>query len=222
MLIAVTAAGGVFARPEHRCEVVALLLALHNWPMASGLAVVAVWYANRVGGAQSSAEAVFLQAVALELRAGATVRSALDSASLRTPGLPLDGATRLARAGAPMADVAGFLAAALPRYGAMTAAAIDTAGMTGGRVASVFDALAQIAVEDLELARERRAVTAQARISALIVGGLPVLFLGFGVVSGRLGALLETGIGVWIVGVGLTLVVVGCGSVAFMLRRALA
>jgi tight adherence protein B len=165
---------------------------------------------------------VYLQAIASELRAGGNLRAALESAADRTPGLDLAGPVRLARVGAPMADIAEALETRLPRYGVIVGSAIHTAGLTGGRVAAVFDSLAQIASEDGDLARERRAATAQARISAWIVGGIPIVFLAWGFSSGRLGPLLRSGVGVGIISVGLSLVAAGSGTVMYMLRRSLA
>ncbi len=65
----------------------------------------------------------------------------------------------------------------MPRLGRLAASAVRTAGITGGRVADVFDGLALLATEEVDLIRERRAATAQSRFSAWIVGGIPVVYL---------------------------------------------
>jgi len=222
MVVTGVVACGLFASRGSALEVALLGLALWK-PLAAGVVAVAavaigIKHQRRAG----SEEAVYLQAVALELRAGASLRAAIESAAHRTPGLDLEGPVRLARVGAPMADIAGALGARLPRYGVIAGSAIHTAGLTGGRVAGIFDSLAQIASEDRDLARERRAATAQARISAWIVGGIPIVFLAFGFASGRLGSVLRSGVGVGIITVGLALVAAGSGTVVYMLRRSLA
>lgn len=220
MLVTAVAAAGIGARFDRLPEVGAVVLALLVPEPAAAMVAAGAVLSLRRRASEPSEEAVYLQAVALELRAGATVRSALESAALRSRRLPLARVTRLAAAGAPMSEIASSLSAVLPQHGPMAAAAVRTAGLTGGRVASVFDTLAQIAAEDRELDRERRVATAQARISAWIVGGLPIALLGFGIVSGRLGSLLDTGVGAAVVGIGLAFIAAGTIVVARMLRTA--
>jgi len=221
MVLTGVLACGLFAQRESVVE--AALLGICLWqPLAGGLLVVAAVGARLKHQTKAgSEEAAYLQAVALELRAGASLRAAIESGAHRAPALELGRPVRLARAGAPMPEVAAALMESLPRHGLIAGSAIHTAGLTGGRIAEIFDSLAQIASEDRELARERRAATAQARISAWIVGGLPVAFLVFGYLSGRLGPLLESGIGIGVVVVGLVLVLAGSLTVAVMLRRSL-
>ncbi|MDH3261151.1 MAG: type II secretion system F family protein [Acidimicrobiia bacterium] len=166
-------------------------------------------------------EAVFLQAVAGELRAGSSLRHALNSASGRAGGLRLERAVRLAAAGQPLERVAEALGRALPSLGALTASAVRTAGVTGGKAADVFDGLALLATEEVGLARERRAATAQTRFSAWIVGGIPVAYLSYAGLSGKLAVLQTAGsVGVVLVTVGSLLLVGGIGAMWGLLRRA--
>ena len=67
--------------------------------------------------------------------------------------------------------------AALPVNGRLAAAAFRLAAVTGGRVAALFHTLAARAAEVGRLNRERRALTAQARASAWVVGGVPLALL---------------------------------------------
>lgn len=216
------AIAGMFAERDRLGEATLLGLALVRPYVAFGLVLAVAAIGTRIRLAGAAEEAAFLQGVALELRAGSSLRAALESASQRTRERRLLAPIRLARAGAPMGDIAEGLRSAMPRYGRVAGAAIHTAGLTGGRVADVFEGLAQIAADDRELARERRAAAAQARVSAWIVGGLPIGFLGFGLATGRLGSLLQTGVGIGIVSVGLALLLAGSVAVAVMLRRSLA
>jgi len=61
--------------------------------------------------------------------------------------------------------------------GRLAAAAFRLASSTGGKVAGLFHSLAARAADVGRLERERRALTAQARASAWVVGSLPVAVL---------------------------------------------
>jgi tight adherence protein B len=199
-------------------------LGLAVWQPVWALGAVAVWAAltfrpSRFRG--DELEAAFLQAVAGELRAGSSLRHALSAAANRTSGLSLDRAVRLAAAGQPLGDVAKELGSALPRLGVLAASAVRTAAVTGGRVAEVFDGLALLAAEEVGLVRELRAATAQARLSAWIVGGIPVAYLLYAGVTGRLAVLGAAGpIGIVLLTVGPGLLVGGIAVMWAMLRRA--
>ena len=193
------------------------------WQPALALAAVLAWLGLTGAHRRSDpdAEAAYLQAVAGEMRAGASLRHALGSASDRAFGLGLDRALRLAAAGQPLEGVAGALERTMPRLGMLTASAVRTAGITGGRAADVFDALALLATEEVGLARERRAATAQARFSAWIVGGIPVAYLLYAAVSGKLSALGSAGsVGQVLLAAGSVLLIAGVLVMWEILRRA--
>lgn len=166
-------------------------------------------------------EARFLAAVAAELRAGAVLRRALTEAARRAPSLDLAHACRLANAGAPMPRIARELRRALGVNGRRVAAAVELSAITGARAADAFLTLAQRAAHVTVLVRERRALTAQARLSALVVGGAPLIF-GIGLLaSGRGAVLVGAGpAGIVTLAVGLTLELSGLVVVAVMVRRA--
>jgi Flp pilus assembly protein TadB len=84
----------------------------------------------------------------------------------------------------------------------------------------VFADLAVRAVEAGDLIRERRALTAQARLSAALVGGAPIAVVALLVVSGRASALLDSTGGRTIGAIGLALLVAGGLVVWAMVRRA--
>jgi Flp pilus assembly protein TadB len=193
-------------------------LGLAVWQPVWLLAAVIAWAAAgwRKDQSNDNDEAAYLQAVAGELRAGASLRHAICAAQADPATLPLRRAVRLARAGHPLDQVADELARALPRLGGLTASSVRTVGVTGGRAADVFDGLALVATEELDLVRERRAATAQVRFSALIVGGIPVVYLAYAALTDRLAGLASTGsIGVVVLGLGVLFL--GGGVVAIWL-----
>jgi len=165
-------------------------------------------------------EADFLQGLAAELGAGAALRAAMVAAAARAPALDLARACRLAGAGLPAGEVGEALESALPVNGRLTAAAFRLASATGGRAAGLFHSLAGRAAEVGRLERERRALTAQARASAWVVGGLPIALLVMLMAIGRAGALLSDPAGPVILAVGLGLEVAGVGIVWLMVRGA--
>ena len=193
------------------------------WQPVLALAAVLAWIGLTGTRSRSrpDAEAAYLQAVAGEMRAGASLRHALTSASDRAFGLGLDRALRLAAAGQPLENVAGALAETLPRLGTLTASAVRTAGVTGGKAADVFEALALLATEEAGLERERRTATAQARFSAWIVGGIPVAYLLYAAVGGKLSVLESIGsAGQVLLAAGSFLLIAGVGVMWGILRRA--
>jgi len=213
------AAGLVMGVPLPALAAMSLSVWQPLWAMGTVLVGVGLTaHRNRLG---PDAEAAYLQGVAGELRAGSSLRYALSAASSRSFGLRLDRAVRLAAAGQPLRLVADALEGTMPRLGALTASAVRTAGATGGRAADVFDALALLAAEEVALVRERRAATAQARFSAWIVGGIPVVYLLYAALAGKLAVLQSTGsVGRALLVVGSLLLVAGVGLMWGMLRTA--
>jgi len=214
------AAGLVIGAPAAALAALGLAVWQPVWALGAVLAWIGVTL-KRTGSGPEDAEAAYLQAVAGELRAGSSLRHAVSSASVRATGLRLDRVARLAAAGQPLEGVADALEGAMPGLGALAASAVRTAGVTGGRAADVFDALALLATEELGLVRERRAATAQARFSAWIVGGIPVVYLLYAGLSGKLAGLPSAGpVGKVILAAGSLLLAGGIGLMWGMLRKA--
>lgn len=130
------------------------------------------------------AEAAFLRGVAAELAGGASLRAALAGAP--SGGLETGPAVRAAAAGVSADRVARLLADALPVNGRVVAATWVLAAESGGPAAALFQSLARRATDEGDLIRERRSLTAQARASAWVVAGLPVVLLAGSLASGRL------------------------------------
>jgi tight adherence protein B len=166
-------------------------------------------------------EATYFRALSAELRAGASLRHAIGEALHRVPTLSLGNATRYAEAGVPMSEIADIVEDRFPENGRLAAAAFRLSGWSGARVADTFESLADRAAASAELVRERRAATAQARLSALVVGIAPIVFAALLFATGRGSALVAHGtVGFLVLGCGLALELVGLVVVATIMRRA--
>jgi tight adherence protein B len=224
MLLAVLLAGAIVAGSHPVVIAVGASAALHPGGFLAAAAVWAVVHRRRSAAAvraQPGDEVAFLHALASELRSGSSLRSAVDAAAAGAPRLPLQQAARLATAGLPASQVAGAVAAALPVNGRLVGAALALTAATGARAADVFEALALRAAEAGELERERRAGTAQARLSALVVGLAPFGFAIVMLVGGRGSVLIEAGpVGIIVLAVGFGLQLAGLGIVWWMLQGA--
>lgn len=162
---------------------------------------------QRVGVARQEE---LLAAIAAELRAGSSLRHALATAA--DGHAELSRAGYLAQAGAPMSRVVDAIGSD-PRL----RAAIVVAAESGGRAALVFSRLADRVAAETEEARQRRVLTAQARLSAAVVAALPLVWLIVGGV-GRIRTLVAAGAGA-IAGVGLLLESIGLALVWRLARR---
>ena len=142
---------------------------------------VGLYVGRHRGARRRSAELpVALELVAGELRTGGTVAGAI--ATLGRAGGPL--AAELARIdrrcalGAPLAGALEAWAGERSDSGVSSAAgALAVAASTGGRAADALDGLASSLRDRSEIAAEGRALSAQARLSAVVVGSLPVGYL---------------------------------------------
>lgn len=169
-----------------------------------------------------SEEAHVLLGVAGELRAGQGVRAAVAAAGQRSARLDFHAVRRLVTSGASLERISQALAAAMPVHGALAAAALRVADRTGGRVAEVFESAAALALEEDELRQERRAATAQARTSAVVVVGIPVLAILYRILSGGLAAGLSASpVSAFLTISGVTLLALGVAVMLVLIRRAM-
>jgi len=121
-------------------------------------------------------EVRFFATIAADLRAGSSIRSALADAAAGQDDPALVVVGRKAVTGEPLDEVGASLAE-LPINGPRAAAAVRVVALAGGRAADVFSRLADRAAEEAHLRRERRVLSAQSRLSAVVIGGLPVVVL---------------------------------------------
>lgn len=122
-------------------------------------------------------EVQLVHSIGSGLRAGASLRSALASAVTAVPSLAR--VPGLALSGAPLSQISPLFRA-LPSNGRRLAAALEVLAVTGGRSLAVLARLETRAAESAALARERRALTAQTRLSAMVVVAIPLLWIVFG------------------------------------------
>jgi Flp pilus assembly protein TadB len=166
-----------------------------------------------------SDEARYHAAAAAELRSGASLRLALAEASMRVPELALYDVARRIRTGVPVGAIAPEMARRMSTTGSLVGPALVVAGEAGGSAAHVFDRLAVRAADEGAAHRERHIATAQARLSAWVVGGLPLVAVAFAASTGRIAALLRVGtVGAVVLAVGLGLLAAGLAAVVFVVR----
>ena len=126
-----------------------------------------------------------LEAVARSLRSGASLRQAVEEAG-RATGSGRVLASELSRAAAEAAQGASLvaalegIAARRPLPGVrLGVAALCLGAETGGAQARAVDGVAATVRERLAVAAELRALSSQARISALVIGVAPIGFGAF-------------------------------------------
>jgi tight adherence protein B len=153
---------------------------------------------------------VALEQIAAELRGGGTVAAAIERLAAGRDAVALDARRVYVRTqlGLPLADaLAGWPAEHdVPGVRAAAGALSVAAGM-GGRAADAIDGLASSLRHRLDAIAEARSLSAQARLSAVVVGAAPLGYLAFSAMVDPRGvtALFDTGVGrvCLVVGLGL-------------------
>lgn len=148
--------------------------------VSSQLAIVALVVAVSIGLAQKwrgrtkedVSEGGLLRLLGGRVSAGASIRSAIADRTIE--GIP-SRARRLAQLGQPMADVGGAMVAVLPANGRAFRAICAFSEYTGAAVSAALEILADQAGEVAQLARERRVSLAQVKLSAVVVGIVPMV-----------------------------------------------
>lgn len=131
----------------------------------------AIWKSRRQEGSRAAS---FCEATASELRAGSSLRRALEY-SARSVGL--SAAAALARGGAAMAEVAAAIGRELPEIGAPLTATLARAQRSGARVADLFDEIGSLAIAQAEIAAEVNMSTAPVRATVAVLALAPAAFL---------------------------------------------
>jgi tight adherence protein B len=151
-----------------------------------------------------------LEHVAAELRGGGTVAAAVDrlAAGEGAVGIDLRRVQVRTQLGLPLADALAGWPVDHDAPGVRAAAgALAVATTMGGRAADAIDGLASSLRHRLDAVAEARSLSAQARLSAVVVGAAPLGYLAFAAMvdPGAVTALVDTGVGrvCLVVGLGL-------------------
>jgi tight adherence protein B len=151
-----------------------------------------------------------LEQIAAALRGGASITEALGA--LADGRGPLAGDLRRLRARATLGSGLGEALAVWPDERAIpsvraVAGALAVAATVGGPAAGALDGLAESLRQRQGAAAEARALSAQARLSAIVVGAAPAAYLAFSALvdSDSMRVLLATGAGRTCLVIGLAL-----------------
>jgi tight adherence protein B len=151
-----------------------------------------------------------LEQVAAELRGGGTVAAAVDRLAAGDGAVAADLRRVHVRTqlGLPLADALAGWPVDHDAPGVRAAAgALAVATTMGGRAAHAIDGLASSLRHRLDAVAEARSLSAQARLSAVVVGAAPLGYLVFAAMvdPGAVTALVDTGVGrvCLVVGLGL-------------------
>ena len=174
MLVIVLAAGAILLGVPGVIVVGTVVLSLLPVPLAlAGAAAGAVGLAlhKRAGFDRESDEGELLRQFSGRVSAGATIRSTIADPTIKD--VP-DHARRLATLGRPMADVGDALTSVFPVNGAAFRAICSFSEHTGAAISAALGVLADRADEATELARQRKVSLAQVKLSAIVVGIVPM------------------------------------------------
>lgn len=210
VIVAAAAAVALLSGVEAR-RVVALATALATPLLVVALAALSCVASRRSGPPRT---ALFCDGVAAELRAGASLRGALNGA-LRSAGRP--GISR----GAVSADeVAAEIASEFEDVGEDLAMTVESAARAGGASADLFDEISSVALAESEISHEVRIASAPARATAVVFLVAPFVYVAAKARSEPLAELLASPAQRLMTVVGAGLFLVGLGLAVSTLRRA--
>jgi tight adherence protein B len=153
--------------------------------VAVGVPVVVLGLHERRARMIAAAVPDTIERVASELRSGGTVATAIGAVGSSDGPLAADMArvdTRV-RLGAPLAQALAAWSKERDVPGVdATAGALAMCSAVGGRSADALDGLATSLRDRLGVAAEARALSSQARMSALVVGGAPIAYIAWSAV----------------------------------------
>lgn len=175
---------------------------------ASLLVAYAVWRGRRT---EESRAASFCEAAGSELRAGSSLRRALE-VSARSVGSRVG--AQLAASGASLTDVADAIAEDLPEIGPELSVILGPAQRSGARVADLFDEIGSVAIARDEIIAEVRMSTSPVRATVMVLGMAPPAYLAM-----RGGIPVYEGMGAVLALAGAALFFLGLGAASWMLGR---
>ncbi|HEU4320429.1 MAG TPA: hypothetical protein VFS66_10150 [Acidimicrobiia bacterium] len=190
-------------------RIVVLAWAVYLPVVAGCLVLLMIW---RLRPDDTTRSAVFCEAVASELRAGSSVRSAVIAAADATGvrGLsPFE----------PMESIAARVAETFAEVGDELRLTISMSARSGADSASLFHEIGTLALAQAEIRREVRTATAPARATALVLVGAPVGYVAWQITGGGIGGIVGSSAQRIAAMAGLGVFLLGVGATAFLLWR---
>jgi tight adherence protein B len=155
---------------------------------ATGSIAIVLSLRGRRGRLVAAAVPPTIERVASELRAGGTIPTAIHAIARSDAVLASDFGRVDARVmlGASVDEALRAWARERDAGGVdVTAGALSMCAAFGGRSADALEGVASSLRDRLAIAAEARALSAQARMSALVVGGTPLLYLAWSALADR-------------------------------------
>jgi hypothetical protein len=177
--------------------------------------VALAWWQARPGLSMRAVR--FCEAVSAELRAGASLRQAVERSAVAVDAGEV---ARLAREGAPMAVVARAASAEFDDVGQELAALVARAGDIGVPPAALFDEIGGLALAQVEVTQEVSMASASARATGVVLVGAAVVGVGWALSSSGLEPLLRHPAQRASAIIGVLLVASGLALSILILRRA--
>ncbi len=191
----------------------ALLAAMLAAPVPALLMVGAHWWRSRPD--HSMRAPWFCDAVAGEIRAGSTVRLALETAARSVD------ATRIAdlcSADASMGEIAAAARVEFPEIGAELGVLVARAQWLGVTPAALFDELGNLGLAQVEVVHEVATATAPAKAASVVLLAVPVVALAIVIGRGDVDSYLAQPAQRAAALIGLSITLAGLASALLMLR----
>jgi Flp pilus assembly protein TadB len=170
---------------------------------------------NRPG--TSTRSAVFCESVARELRSGASLRVAIGEAA---GSVGAGDVSKALESGALLIDVVADLRHEFPEIGHEIEVLVAAVADAGSAAAPLFQELGDLALSQVEMTEEIRVATAPARASALVLVGLPVVYLGHQLSTGAIADVLGNPAQQGVAAAGALLAGIGLVASLSLVRRA--
>jgi hypothetical protein len=213
MITAALIGWGILAGIDHRRSLVLVMALIAPLPVVAFIGI----HAWRARPRASTRAAVFCEAVAGEMRSGASLRFALERAAASVGATDLQ---RMSRDGATLADLAIAAGEEFDEIGVELGAIIGRLFRLGSPAADLFDELAVLSMAQVEVAHEVATAAAPARATAVVLLLVPLVAIGSVTASGRIGDYLSTSTQRISAVIGLALIVFGVGAAGAILSRA--
>jgi hypothetical protein len=204
---------GILAGVDYRRSILLVLALVAPLPVAALIGI----HAWRARPRVSTRAAVFCEAVAGEMRSGASLRFALERAAASVGAPRLE---QMSRDGATLPDLATAAKEEFEEIGVEVGAVIERLSRLGSPAAAIFDELAVLSLAQVEVAHEVATAAAPARATAVVLLLVPLVAIGSVTMSGRIGGYLSTSAQRISAVIGLALIVIGIGAAGSILSRA--